>query len=148
MTDENLKLNFDTELDEKLKDYPDIDTELVHKEEFILLCQKFVNISLKAPKCVIPGTTELQASFQYADMDAAKAAFLRFCDLHGIEDKKMYLDFIQLVSPWSVYHDNTMSGAIMNPNHTGGSGNFGSYYDITVLPDDTWEYLKNRILGD
>lgn len=147
MIDENLKLNFDTELDEKLKEFPDIDTELVYTDEFILLCQRFVDISLNAPKRVIPGTTELQACFQYKDMDAAKTAFLCFCDHHGIEDKKIYLDFIRIVSPWSVYHDNTTSGTIMNQSHTWGSGNYGMYYDTTVLPDDTWEYLENRILG-
>ena len=147
MINDYLKQYFYSQVDENIKDFPNVDEKVVHTEKFMSLCQKFVDISLKAPKFVEPGTTELHASFQYKDMDVAKRAFLLFCDQERVEDRNSLLDFIRVVSPWSVNHDNTASGTITNQKSPWEPVRTATYYDTTVLPDEIWDYLKEQITG-
>ena len=77
----------------------------------------------------------------------AKRAFLHFCDQERVEDRNSLLDFIRVVSLWSVNHDNTTSGTITNQNSPWEPVRTTTYYDTTVLPDEIWDYLKEQIIG-
>lgn len=125
--------------------WPDIDR--LENTQFYELCQKYSDIALNAPKRIIPGTCDIQASFQCADIDAAKRATKDYVIVWKIYDVDALMDLIHKFHPRSVTWDDTRttSGLVQPKNFSYQSIYGGQYYNFKAIPDDMWERIAHEV---
>lgn len=117
---------------------------------FYELCSKFTDISLNAPKTADPKTCDVQACFQFTDINVAKAAFKDFVSKNGISDINGLLEAIHLMHPFSVAWDDPRSkGGMVRPeNYDWKPGFAGKYHNFCQLPEDIWNQIKDEIMKE
>ena len=117
---------------------------------FYELCSKFSDISLNAPKWADSKTCDVQASFQFKDIDAAKAAFKSYVSQKGLTDYEGVLDAIGLMHRLAVAWDDprAKSGLVQPKDYKWNSPFFGKYHNFCEIPDDFWQTLKEEILKE
>ena len=115
---------------------------------FYELCSKFTDVSLNVPKKVNPKTCNVQACFQFSDINTAKSAFKTFVRDNDLIDIEGLLEAIHLMHPFSVAWDDPRSkGGIVRPeNYNRKPGYAGKYYNFCGLPDENWNQIKDEIM--
>ncbi len=157
------KDQFYAELERKVKN-KEIESEefaayvLSHIEEhpedntsnFYELCSTFSDISLNAPKWADPKTCDVQASFQYADIDKAKTAFKSYIAETGIADIEGLLEVVGQMHRLAVAWDDprAKSGVVHPEGFKWQSGFFGKYHNFCELPNDIWKKIKDEIMKE
>lgn len=121
---------------------------------FYELCSKFCDISLNAPKWFDPKTCDVQASFQFTDIEEAKAALNSYLNSHSLSDIEGILDAIGLMYRFAVaWGDPRAKSTVVQAegydrNSPFFAPFFGKYHNFCELPDDIWERIKTEILNE
>lgn len=125
--------------------WPGVDN--LESTQFYELCQKYSDIALNAPKQRVPNTCDVQACFQFADIDAAKYATKKYVEQWGIKDIDALLSLIQELHWRAVAWDDerVTGGRVVPENYDYSSMYGGKYYNFKELPDDIWETISCEI---
>lgn len=117
---------------------------------FYELCSVFSNISLNALKWADPKTCDVQASFQYADIDKAKSAFKSYIAENELTDIVGLLDAVGQMYGFAVAWDDSRakSGVIYPEGFDWQTRFFGKYYNFCELPSNIWQKIKDEILEE
>ena len=117
---------------------------------FYELCSTFSDIGLNAPKWPDPKTCNVQASFQFKDIDNAKAAYKEYVAERQLTDYNGILDAVGLMHRYAVAWDDPRSkdGIVRPENYDWKPGIAGKHYNFCALPDDIWEKVKAEILEE
>lgn len=117
---------------------------------FYELCSVFSDICLNAPKWADLKTCDVQASFQYADIDKAKAAFKGYLAENGLTDVAGLLDAVgQMHGLALAWDDSRATSAVIHPEgFDWQAGFFGKYHNFCELPSDIWQKIKDEILEE
>ena len=152
------KDQFYAELEQKIKNKEIESEEFVaflssHAGEgsgFYELCSTFSDIGLNAPKWFDPKNCDVQALFQFKDIDIAKAAFKKYVAERQLTDYNGILDAVGIMHQYAVAWDDPRSkGGIVRPeNYDWKPGFAGKYHNFCALPDDIWEKVKTGILTE
>ena len=124
------------------------------KIEFFVLCKKFADISLNAPKIKDKISGEIMGCFQFSDIEKAKNAARDFYLNHQLNDIEGYMGTIhkmhRLADEWN--DKRTKSGLVQSEKYNYRYGFRGIYYNFQELPEDMWvqicdetkEYIKSK----
>lgn len=125
--------------------WPDVDS--LESTQFYELCQKYSDIALNAAKWRVPGTCDVQASFQFADINAAKYATKEYVEQWEIKDIDALLSLIQEFHwhavPWD--DERVTGGRVLPESYDYNSMYGGKYYNFKELPDDIWEKIACEV---
>lgn len=118
--------------------------------KFYELCSAFSNISLNAPKWADPKTCEVQASFQYIDIDKAKSALKDYIVETGLSDIEGLLGAVGQMHRLAVAWDDprVKSGVVHPEGFNWQPGFFGKYHNFCELPTDMWQKIRDEILEE
>ena len=155
----DLRNQFYDELNRKIKDKQITSQEFIgfmnsetecNASAFYELCSKFSDISLNAPKAVDTKTCNVQASFQFIDINAAKAAFQEFVRKNELTDIAGLLEAIHMMHPFSVAWDDPRSrgGMIRSEKYDWKLGFVGKHYNFCELPEEIWNQIKDDIMKE
>ena len=116
--------------------------------DFYELCSKFSDINLNAPKWADPKTCDVEALFQFKDIDGAKKAFESYVSEKGLTDYEGVLDAIGLMHRHAVAWDDprSKSGLVQPKDYKWNSPFFGKYHNFCEIPEDFWQTLREEIL--
>ena len=115
--------------------------EQILSEEFIrelfYVCEKVSSIGINAPKIKVSNTTQIQASFQYVDIDDAVSHIIRFSRKYPDLEVKGLLDVIRQVHRYAYSENNTnkLYGTVWDDSS---SMRIGSFHNFAELPEDIW----------
>ena len=116
------------------------------ENEFLTLCQKFLDIALNAPK-VKTDNGELAGIFQFADINIAKNLTVEFIHSHNIHNTELLLETIE--SEYQQSGDpndkRQQSGIVKEENMKEMVGYAGTLYFFTKISDDVFEKIKDEI---
>lgn len=117
---------------------------------FYELCSKFSDISLNAPKYADPKTCDVQASFQFKDIDIAKEAFKQYVAENELNDYEGILEVIRVMHPFAVaWNDSRQKTAVVQPkNYQWDSPFYGKYHNFCELPEDIWGKISSELLKE
>ena len=120
----------------------------MNSSEFYELCSAFADISLNAPKLADSKTCDVQACFQYKDIEDAKVQFNNYVKKNELKDIGGILDAIGYMHSFAVAWDDPRekSGIVHPDGYDWNSAFAGKYYNFCELPDDIWQKIKNEIL--
>jgi len=112
---------------------------------FYELCKMFADIGLNAPKQI--NGLNVQAVFQFSDIETAKTATVQFCKKHNVQDIDSLLLIIEVMHPFAIDDDDSKihSGVVLNDNNNASMGLFGVYYIFQKLPNEIWEKVSDEI---
>lgn len=118
--------------------------------DFYELCSTFSDISLNAPKWADPKTCNVEASFQFADIDRAKTAFKSYIAETGLTDVVGVLEAVGQMHRLAVAWDDprSKSGMVHPEGFNWQPGFWGMYHNFTELPDDIWQKIKDEIMEE
>ncbi len=118
--------------------------------EFYELCSKFSDISLNAPKFVDRKTCDVQASFQFTDIDNAKLHFKNFMRDKELDDVEGVLDAIGIMHRFAVAWDDPRekSGIVQPEGYDWMPGFTGKYHNFCELPEDIWQKIRNELIEE
>ena len=129
---------------EALKNTGEVSEELHDKlmdetfvQELFEVCKKVSYIGINAPKFKVPNSTNVQASFQYADIDNAISCIIGFAHRYPDIEYTELLGIIEIVHRYAHTEDDArkMYGKVMIDNSPMA---FGSFHNFAELPDDVW----------
>lgn len=133
----NVLLNIEIESNElKLKT-----TDNKFKEDLFFVCEKIALIGINAPKFRVAGSTNVEASFQYNDIDGAVHTLISFVSKHNISDIEELFGIIERVHMFAVSEQNAkkVHATLYNEDS---SYRLGAYHTFSQLPDDIWDKFK------
>ncbi len=118
--------------------------------EFYEVCSKFSDISLNAPKFVDHKTCDVQASFQFTDIDIAKVHFKNFMRDKELNDVEGVLDAIGIMHRFAVaWDDPRVKSGIVHPEGYDWTPVFaGKYHNFCELPEDIWQRIRSEIIEE
>lgn len=117
---------------------------------FYELCSAFSDISLNAPKWSDPQNCDVQASFQYADIDKAKVVFKGYIAETGLADIAGVLEAVGQMHRLAVAWDDprVISEVVHPEGFNWQPGFWGKYDNFCELPKDIWQKIKMEILEE
>lgn len=115
--------------------------------EFYDVCKAFADISLNAPKYRLPGTCDIQGSFQFSDIEIAKNKAKNFYEKNAIDNMEEYLFAIKELHRLAVEFDDPRctGGRVMSENNNFTFGTYGKYYNFAEIPLDIWNQIENDV---
>ncbi len=118
--------------------------------EFYEVCSKFSDISLNALKFVDHKTCDVQASFQFTDINNAKVHFKNFMRDKELNDVEGVLDAIGMMHRFAVAWDDPRekSGIVPPEGYDWTPGFAGKYHNFRELPEDIWQKIRNEIIEE
>lgn len=127
MLDGSFLHRFYAELNQKVEDRQITSQEFIDfmnsladqsSSRFYELCSTFTDISLNAPKNADPKSCEVQACFQFSDINVAKSAFQAYVRDKALTDVEGLLEAVHLMHPFSVAWDDPRNkGGMVRPEN-------------------------------
>ena len=134
---------------ESLKNIREVSEELRTKltnemfvQELFEVCKKVSHIGINAPKFKVPNSTNVQASFQYNDIDNAISCIIGFAHRYPDIEYAELLGIIESVHRYAHTEDDArkMYGGVMIDNSPIA---FGSFHNFAELPKNVWNNFSN-----
>lgn len=134
------------------KDFPSEEVLAIIKKKgqesgFYEVCSKFADIGLNAPKRVEKGTCDVEASFQYSDMNVAIMSATQFVLHNHLQNLDEFYESIRQLHYRAVeWDDKREKGGLVSPeNYLRHCGYAGKYYSFAQLPDDVLDYIYDGL---
>lgn len=134
------------------EDFPSVEVLDIIKEKgqdagFYEVCSKFADIGLNAPKRVIPETCDVQASFQFSDIEIAKTEAIQFFAHNNLKDFDQFFQAISEMHYRAVAWDDqrVKSGRVLPQNYTWQPGFAGKYINFCQLPEDILDQIYKEM---
>jgi len=133
--------------------YPNSEiASIVDRDEycgFYEVCQKFLDVSLNAPKVKTPDG-KIAGIFQYADIAVAKEATIDFIKKWGIKDLDSIFNIIGSSYSYSSTPDDKRqkSGVLGARDTVASPGYAGTLYMFTKINNDVYQKIVNEIRAE
>lgn len=116
------------------------------KADFFIVCKKFADISLNAPKFKTDDSLGVMGYFQPLDIERAKRAARDFYLKHRLNDIEGYMETIHKLHHLAVEWDDerTKSGLLQSETYNYSHGFMGIYFNFEKLPEDIWTKISDE----
>lgn len=113
---------------------------------FYELCKYYAEIGLNAPKRPAEKDLNIEAIFQYGDLDKAVEETQTFISKHNVADIDELLDCIKAMHSYAIEKDDTRPKSTVQWVCTNwNKSRFGSYTIFSKLPDDLFEDIVEAV---